>query len=47
MKISLSSSELLNQLQTASRVASTRSAVQALSGQEYIDRYASSVKAGA
>ncbi len=32
MKISLSSSELLNQLQTASRVASTRSAVQALSG---------------
>ncbi len=32
MKISLSSSELLTQLQTASRVASTRSAVQALSG---------------
>lgn len=32
MKISLSSSELLNQLQTATRVASTRSAVQALSG---------------
>ncbi len=32
MKISLSSSELLNQLQTVSRVASTRSAVQALSG---------------
>ncbi len=33
MKISLSSSELLNKLQTASRVASTRSAVQALSGE--------------
>ena len=32
MKISMSSSELLTQLQTASRVASTRSAVQALSG---------------
>ena len=32
MKISLSSSELLTQLQTAARVASTRSAVQALSG---------------
>jgi DNA polymerase III subunit beta len=32
MKISLSSSELLAQLQTAARVASTRSAVQALSG---------------
>ena len=32
MKLSLSSSELLAQLQTASRVASTRSAVQALSG---------------
>ena len=32
MKISLSSAELLDQLQTASRVASTRSAVQALSG---------------
>lgn len=32
MKLSLSSSELLNQLQTATRVASTRSAVQALSG---------------
>ncbi len=32
MKISLSSGELLTQLQTASRVASTRSAVQALSG---------------
>lgn len=32
MKISMSSSELLNQLQTATRVASTRSAVQALSG---------------
>jgi DNA polymerase-3 subunit beta len=32
MKISLSSAELLNKLQTASRVASTRSAVQALSG---------------
>lgn len=32
MKLSLSASELLNQLQTASRVASTRSAVQALSG---------------
>jgi DNA polymerase III subunit beta len=32
MKISLSSAELLTQLQTASRVASTRSAVQALSG---------------
>ena len=32
MKISLSSAELLAQLQTASRVASTRSAVQALSG---------------
>ncbi len=32
MKISLSSSELLTQLQTATRVASTRSAVQALSG---------------
>jgi DNA polymerase-3 subunit beta len=32
MKISLSSAELLNQLQTATRVASTRSAVQALSG---------------
>jgi DNA polymerase-3 subunit beta len=32
MKISLSSTELLTQLQTASRVASTRSAVQALSG---------------
>ncbi len=32
MKLSLSTSELLTQLQTASRVASTRSAVQALSG---------------
>jgi len=32
MKLSLSTSELLSQLQTASRVASTRSAVQALSG---------------
>ena len=32
MKLSLSTSELLAQLQTASRVASTRSAVQALSG---------------
>jgi DNA polymerase-3 subunit beta len=32
MKLSVSSSELLNQLQTVSRVASTRSAVQALSG---------------
>ena len=32
MKISLSSAEFLSQLQTASRVASTRSAVQALSG---------------
>jgi DNA polymerase-3 subunit beta len=32
MKLSLSASELLTQLQTASRVASTRSAVQALSG---------------
>jgi DNA polymerase III subunit beta len=32
MKISMSSGELLTQLQTASRVASTRSAVQALSG---------------
>jgi DNA polymerase-3 subunit beta len=32
LKISLSTSELLNQLQTVSRVASTRSAVQALSG---------------
>jgi DNA polymerase III subunit beta len=32
VKISLSSSELLTQLQTATRVASTRSAVQALSG---------------
>lgn len=32
MKISLTSSELLTQLQTATRVASTRSAVQALSG---------------
>jgi DNA polymerase-3 subunit beta len=32
MKISLSSAELLTQLQTATRVASTRSAVQALSG---------------
>jgi DNA polymerase III subunit beta len=32
MKLSLSSSELLAQLQTATRVASTRSAVQALSG---------------
>jgi DNA polymerase-3 subunit beta len=32
MKLSLSSSELLTQLQTATRVASTRSAVQALSG---------------
>lgn len=32
MKISLSTTELLNQLQTVSRVASTRSAVQALSG---------------
>ena len=32
MKLSMSSSELLAQLQTASRVASTRSAVQALSG---------------
>ncbi len=32
MKLSLSSSHLLAQLQTASRVASTRSAVQALSG---------------
>jgi DNA polymerase-3 subunit beta len=32
MKLSLSSSELLNELQTVTRVASTRSAVQALSG---------------
>jgi DNA polymerase III subunit beta len=32
MKLSLSSAELLTQLQTATRVASTRSAVQALSG---------------
>jgi DNA polymerase-3 subunit beta len=32
MKLSLPTSELLNQLQTATRVASTRSAVQALSG---------------
>ena len=32
MKLSLSTSELLNQLQTVTRVASTRSAVQALSG---------------
>ena len=32
MKLSVSSAELLAQLQTASRVASTRSAVQALSG---------------
>jgi DNA polymerase III subunit beta len=32
MKLTISSSELLNQLQTAVRVASTRSAVQALSG---------------
>jgi DNA polymerase-3 subunit beta len=32
MKISLTSAELLTQLQTATRVASTRSAVQALSG---------------
>ena len=32
MKLSLSSAELLTQLQTVSRVASTRSAVQALSG---------------
>lgn len=32
MKLTLSSSELLTQLQTATRVASTRSAVQALSG---------------
>ncbi|HWG07781.1 MAG TPA: DNA polymerase III subunit beta [Solirubrobacteraceae bacterium] len=32
MKLSLSSAELLNQLQTVTRVASTRSAVQALSG---------------
>ncbi len=32
MKLSLSSGELLNQLQTVTRVASTRSAVQALSG---------------
>lgn len=32
MKLSLSSAQLLNQLQTATRVASTRSAVQALSG---------------
>jgi DNA polymerase-3 subunit beta len=32
MKLSLSSSHLLTQLQTAARVASTRSAVQALSG---------------
>ena len=32
MKLSLSSAELLAQLQTAARVASTRSAVQALSG---------------
>src|SRR6201995_1566727 len=32
MKLSLSSSEFLNQLQTVTRVASTRSAVQALSG---------------
>jgi DNA polymerase-3 subunit beta len=32
MKLSLSSTDLLTQLQTASRVASTRSAVQALSG---------------
>ena len=32
MKISLSTAELLAQLQTVTRVASTRSAVQALSG---------------
>src|ERR1019366_10690137 len=32
MKLSLSSAELLTQLQTVTRVASTRSAVQALSG---------------
>jgi DNA polymerase-3 subunit beta len=32
MKLSLSAAELLNQLQTVTRVASTRSAVQALSG---------------
>src|ERR1700682_182071 len=32
MKISFSAGELLTQLQTATRVASTRSAVQALSG---------------
>lgn len=32
MKLSLSTAELLNQLQTVTRVASTRSAVQALSG---------------
>jgi DNA polymerase-3 subunit beta len=32
MKLSLATSELLNQLQTVTRVASTRSAVQALSG---------------
>ena len=32
MKLSLSTAELLAQLQTATRVASTRSAVQALSG---------------
>ena len=32
MKLSLSAAELLTQLQTVTRVASTRSAVQALSG---------------
>ena len=32
MKLSLSTAELLAQLQTVTRVASTRSAVQALSG---------------
>ena len=35
MKLSTTSSELLGQLQTASRVASTRSAVQALSGVQF------------
>ena len=36
MKLSASASELLAQLQTVSRVASTRSAVQALSGVQVV-----------
>ncbi len=38
MKLSTSSQELLTQLQTATRVASTRSAIQALSGVQVLAR---------